>query len=78
MMFDFRDQDFKELSIEAKKQGYELTKLYPSGEGTGCLFYRGYFGKKHNFAYARLSSIDRSSSAYKNLSYAHNEFKRYM
>lgn len=78
LMFNFKDKNFKKLSREAKSQGYELNKLYANDEGKGSLIYRGFFGGKNNFAYARLDSIDTDTDLYKNLFFIHGKFKKYM
>lgn len=54
-MFDF--EITKQIAKQAKLQNYSLLKKYTNGK-TGALIYRGFFGGRHNFAYAQLSTIE--------------------
>lgn len=66
-MFDFKISNKKQICRVARTLGYPLLKKYKDNGRTGYLIYRGFFGGKHNFAYAQLSTIDKKSQLYKNL-----------
>ena len=74
-MFSF-NIDYR-IARAAKFQHYSLLKKFKDNNKTGFLIYRGYFGNKHNFAYAQLSTMDRTSDAYKHLVANHNNVARY-
>ena len=71
-MFNFKINNI--IAKAAKRQSLSLLKKYKNGK-TGALVYRGYFGGKHNFAYAQLSTIDHN--LYDDIKANHLQLRRY-
>lgn len=65
------------IAQSAKNQRFELLKQYKNNGKNGYLVYRGYFGGKHNFAYAQLSTMELDTESHQRLKENHLKIAKY-